>query len=452
MNSVHIPHPPHVEVESRWFKTIPLGWQFKRLKWEIDRNDGGVWGSDPTGTDDTIVLRSTEQAADGSWKIDEPAYRKISSQEKDKSILKAGDLLVTKSSGSELHIGKTSLVSESIEKMGCCYSNFMQRLRLKKTLLPKFCWYFMNNDLARSQFNFLSNTTTGLSNLNSEIFGALTIPCPPIDEQLLIINFLDAETAKIDNLICKQEELVDYLIEKCESLISESVLHGIDKAVDTKNSGIEWIGSIPSHWKISRFCYETWVRARLGWKGLKAEEYVEDGYIFLATPNIKNSEIDFENVNYISPERYEESPEIMLNVGDILLAKDGSTLGTVNLVRHLPKPATVNSSIAVITPNKNLDSEYLFYIFKSGYMKNIIQMLKGGMGVPHLFQGDINKIYLPIPPLAEQKRICAFLSPKINKIDELIDKSKTSLVILKERRSSLISALVTGKIDVRNFS
>ena len=142
----------------------------------------------------------------------------------------------------------------------------------------------------------------------------------------------------------------------------------------------------------------------------------------------------------------------MLNVGDILLAKDGSTLGTVNLVRHLPKPATVNSSIAVITPNKNLDSEYLFYIFKSGYMKNIIQMLKGGMGVPHLFQGDINKIYLPIPPLAEQKRICAFLSPKINKIDELIDKSKTSLVILKERRSSLISALVTGKIDVRNFS
>jgi len=115
-----------------------------------------------------------------------------------------------------------------------------------------------------------------------------------------------------------------------------------------KDSGVEWLGEVPGHWDISRLGFESWVRARLGWKGLKAEEYVDDGYVFLATPNIKQRNIDFENVNYIDEARYSESLEIALHIGDVLLAKDGSTLGTVNVVRDLPRPATVNSSIAVI--------------------------------------------------------------------------------------------------------
>nr|WP_243687775.1 restriction endonuclease subunit S [Methanobacterium formicicum] len=119
-----------------------------------------------------------------------------------------------------------------------------------------------------------------------------------------------------------------------------------------KDSGVEWIGEIPESWEIGRMGADCTVKARLGWRGLKASEYVNEGYIFLSTPNIKNNEIDFENVNYITPERYFESPEIMLDVGDVLLAKDGSTLGISNVVRYLPVPATVNSSIAVIKPKK----------------------------------------------------------------------------------------------------
>src|ERR1700683_1452248 len=137
---------------------------------------------------------------------------------------------------------------------------------------------------------------------------------------------------------------------------------------------------IPTSWQLSRLGYETWVRARLGWKGLKAEEYVEQGYTLLATPNIKGREIDFENVNYITRDRYDESPEIKLRVGDVLVAKDGSTLGTVNVVRTLPAEATVNSSIAVITPSARLQSHYLFYLFQSAYIEQTIAMVKGGMG------------------------------------------------------------------------
>lgn len=193
------------------------------------------------------------------------------------------------------------------------------------------------------------------------------------------------------------------------------------------------------------------VKARLGWKGLKAEEYVDEGYIFLSTPNIKfNSDIDFDRVNFITKERYLESPEIMLREGDILLAKDGSTLGITNIVKELPAPATVNSSIAVIRIREQGEvlPEFLFRWMSAEYMQNKITMMKDGQGVPHLFQADIKKFRVLIPPFDEQKRICAYLQKTIATIDLCVDKIKNSIQNQKEYREALITAAVTGQIDV----
>ena len=214
-----------------------------------------------------------------------------------------------------------------------------------------------------------------------------------------------------------------------------------------KHSGVEWLGEVPEGWKISRLGFESWVRARLGWKGLKAEEYVDDGFVFLSTPNIKPICIDFEDVNYIDAVRYEESPEIKLRVGDVLLAKDGSTLGTVNVVRFLPRPSTVNSSIAVITPNSSLDGIFLFYMFQSTYMDDTIQRIKGGMGVPHLFQADLNKFYIPVPQTSEQMAIAAFLDRETAKIDALVEEQRRLIELLKEKRQAVISHAVTKGLN-----
>ncbi|MEQ1179262.1 restriction endonuclease subunit S [Acinetobacter nosocomialis] len=287
--------------------------------------------------------------------------------------------------------------------------------------------------------------------LNLEHLGDMDCPLPNDEEIKKIANFLDHETTKIDTLIAKQEKLIELLKEKRQTVISHAVTKGLNPKVAMKDSGVEWLGQVPLEWMVSRLGYETWIRARLGWKGLKADEYVDDGYIFLATPNIKGKQIDFNNVNYINKQRYEESPEIKLNIGDILLTKDGSTLGTVNIVRDLPKPATVNSSIAVITPYKNLTSEFLLYLLTSSFMVNTIQRIKGGMGVPHLFQADLNKFYIPIPELAEQFEIVKFLDQETAKIDTLILKAESAIQLMQERRTALISAAVTGKIDVRHW-
>ncbi len=214
-----------------------------------------------------------------------------------------------------------------------------------------------------------------------------------------------------------------------------------------RDSGVEWLGEIPEHWVTKRLKYIATVKARLGWKGLKASEYVDEGYILLSTPNIKQEYIDFENVNYITVERYLESPEIMLQEGDVLLAKDGSTLGIASVVRKLPAPATVNSSIAVIRIAGELEPNFLYRYFMGSFIQNMIQIKKDGQGVPHLFQSDINEFNVIIPPYAEQRAISAFLDRQTTKIDGLIAKKRELIAILHEQRSAIISHAVTKGLN-----
>lgn len=172
-------------------------------------------------------------------------------------------------------------------------------------------------------------------------------------------------------------------------------------------------------WENARVDRVATVSARIGWKALTASEYQDDGYAFLSTPNIKNRDIDFNDVNYISKFRFDESPELKLEVGDVLLAKDGSTLGIANVVRDLPRPATVNGSIAVIRPSA-VEPRFLMYVLQGAEVQGWIQEVKDGMGVPHLFQADIRKLAFRQPSFEDQRRIADFLDDQVARINKII--------------------------------
>lgn len=327
----------------------------------------------------------------------------------------------------------------------CIHDGFVYFPELK--IPSKFLFYVFAGEQA---YKGLGKFGTQL-NLNTDTVGGIKIGCTGNSELENIVQFLDHETAKIDALIEKQQQLIKLLKEKRQAVISHAVIKGLNPTVPMHDPGVEWISEIPKHWNKSSLGFECSVKARLGWKGLKAEEYVDDGYIFLATPNLKGAEIDFENVNYITRERYDESPEIMLEVGDVLVTKDGSTTGTANVVRALPAPATVNSSIAVLRTRGRMDSLYLYYFFVSTYIQNVIKRMQGGMGVPHLFQADLRKFDVVVPPVEEQREIVAYIESKLPKFDLLMEKAYQEVGLLIERRTALISAAVTGKIDVRNW-
>lgn len=208
-------------------------------------------------------------------------------------------------------------------------------------------------------------------------------------------------------------------------------------------TGVEWLDRLPHDWSIAHIGRESWVRARLGWKGLKADEYVDDGgYPMLATPDIKGRDIDFTSAARITQARFDESPEIMLRAGDVLLSKDGS-IGVANIVRDLPEPATLNGSIALLTPYENLDSRFLYYVILSRYAQSVFERLRGGAGVPHLFQRDINRIRIPLPPHDEQHAIADFLDYETAQIDALVAKQEEFIVLLRERRSAVVRVEIT---------
>ncbi|WP_306356370.1 restriction endonuclease subunit S [Nocardia sp. CC213A] len=202
--------------------------------------------------------------------------------------------------------------------------------------------------------------------------------------------------------------------------------------------------ALPPSWQWTRLDRVASVNARIGWKALTASEYQREGFAFLATPNIKKRDIDFANVNFISEYRYHESPDLKLRRGDVLLAKDGNTLGIVNIVRDLPRPATVNGSIAVIRSH-SIESRFLRYVIASDLIQGEIGAVKGGMGVPHLFQWDIKRFRLPSPPFDEQRRIADFLDAETSRIDRLAELRRRQIESLAERSRAITSeVLVPG--------
>jgi type I restriction enzyme S subunit len=210
-----------------WLGDVPEHWDVGRLKSALVRNDSGCWGSDFSASG-SLVLRSNEQTVDGTWQIIAPARRLLSPKEQTESRLVEGDLVITKSSGSSKHIGKTSLVTPEIAAMGCCFSNFMQRIRLDATVEPRLAWYWLNSQVGRGQLVYESNTTTGLANLNGTIIGNLSFGFPPLPEQMTIVKYLDGATMNLDKAIDAARGHIDLLREYRTRLIADVVTGKLD--------------------------------------------------------------------------------------------------------------------------------------------------------------------------------------------------------------------------------
>lgn len=277
----------------------------------------------------------------------------------------------------------------------------------------------------------------------------IMVPFPPLKEQRMIADYLDIKCTQIDTIVAKEQSVIEKLQEYKRAIITNAVVKGLDLTVEMADSGIEWIDSIPNHWKINRLIFSAYIRARLGWKGLKADEYTSEGHPFLSAVNIQNDKLVWEDLNFINDNRYDESPEIKLELGDLLLVKDGAGIGKCAIVDQLPYgTATTNSSLGVITPYSEFNSMYLYYFFESAIFQNYISRIKNGMGVPHLTQGNLKNIMVVIPPYCEQEPIVAYLDDKCSNLDSIILKKQTLIDKLIEYKKSLIYEVVTGKKEV----
>lgn len=315
---------------------------------------------------------------------------------------------------------------------------------------PKFLHYLYKTPLYLAEF---ARHSTGVVpsrwRMYTDDFGQVVSLLPPVEEQDAIVRYLDAATSKIDKAIAMQQKMIDLLNERKQIIIQNAVTKGLDENVEMKDSGDRWIGLFPSSWTTRRLNFSSWIRARLGWKGLKASEYVDNGYPFLSAFNIVNDKIKWENLNFINKYRYDESPEIKLSVGDILLVKDGAGIGKCARIDELPcGESTANGSLAVITANYFVDYRYLYYFMISKSFKDHTELLINGMGVPHFTQGEMKKIVIPIPPKSEQQAIVAYLDKQMQRFDSAISNCQRQIALLQERKQIVINEVVTGKVKV----
>lgn len=313
--------------------------------------------------------------------------------------------------------------------------------------IPKYYfYYYLMIDHTKALLHLAKNLRHSFT---EDQLGNILTPVPPLSEQQKIADFLDQKCFQIDTLRADIEKQIQILEEYKKSVITEAVTKGLNPNVEMKESGIEWIGMIPKDWRESRLEYECYVRARLGWRGLKATEYVDTGYAFISAFNIQDGKLVWHPLNFITKQRFEESPEIKIREGDILLVKDGAGVGKCARVDSLPcGEAAPNSSIAVISCFNKVEYEYLTYYLQSNIFQNIVLQLYNGMGVPHLTQEILSKIRFPVPPLKEQNIIANYLDKKSSNINSIISTKKQQLESLNSYKKSLIYEYVTGKKEV----
>jgi type I restriction enzyme S subunit len=205
---------------------------------------------------------------------------------------------------------------------------------------------------------------------------------------------------------------------------------------------------LPEGWTSVELSEHVYIAGRIGWRGLKAEEYTSSGPILLSVPNLNHGDVvSFANVNHISRIRYDESPEIQLQVGDTLLVKDGAGIGKLGFIAELPSAATVNSSLLVVRPNDDLlDPKYLFYFLKGPRLQEIALSRITGSATPHLFQKDIKRFRVLVPPVDEQRRIMERLDKLFAEFEQCKERMTKIPLLLKRFRQSVLAAACSGRL------
>ena len=357
--------------------------------------------------------------------------------------LKEGELLVTKDGT----IGKVAIVS-NMAKPACLNSGIFVLRQKVYSFFPKYLYWQLYSPLLKTYNDYMNLGGTTIIHLYQNVFERMPLILPSPSEQQKIADYLDKVCGEADEMIALQEKMIEELKAYKQSIITEAVTKGLNPNVPMKNSGIDWIGEIPEGWKICRIKNVAALFGRIGFRGYTSDDLNKDGdgAITLSPSNMIPMGMDFSKVTYLSWKKYEESPEIMIRNGDLLMVKTGSSYGKVSYVDNLPKEATINPQILRVVPSIN--HKYLGYYMQTDLF--IYQVEGGVVGgtIPTISQEKINNFHVVLPPLSEQQSIVSYLDSKCSEIDSLITIKQQKITELKEYKKSVIYEYVTGKKEV----
>ncbi|MBX3480601.1 MAG: restriction endonuclease subunit S [Caulobacter sp.] len=294
------------------------------------------------------------------------------------------------------------------------------------------------------------STSTALPSMTQGALKGHSVCFPPLPEQSAIANFLDRETAKIDALVEEQRRLIDLLKEKRQTVISHAVTKGLDPSVPMKDSGVEWLGEVPAHWEVAPLSYR--YEVQLGRMLNEARSSGDSMRPYLRVFDVQWGAInvlDLPQMNFPSDAR----STYRLEPGDLLVNEGGSYVGRSAIWRGDLEECYFQKALHRVRPrDKSADTaEFLLYVME--YATNYGVFVAGGnqTTIDHLTAEQYRRYRFAYPPLTEQIEIATFINQETERLGELVSQAERAISLFQERRSALISAAVTGKIDVRGL-
>lgn len=292
-------------------------------------------------------------------------------------------------------------------------------------------------------------TGTKVYSISQSILKDTVAILPPLDEQRAIAAYLDKTTSKIDALIAAQKHLVELLAEKRKALITHVVTKGLKPKAKLKDTSVSWIGKIPEHWELT--CVKHVVKKVGSGKTPKggSEIYSDEGVMFIRSQNVYNDGLYLDDAVFISEEIDKDMEYTRVYEDDVLLNITGGSIGRSCIYPALGRHANVNQHVCIIRVDQGLCMPQFMHAFWLSYCgQTSIDIFQSGANREGMNFNQINNTLIAIPPLDEQCAISAYLDKATAKLDELAAKAEEAIALMKERRSSLISAVVTGKVKV----
>ena len=426
-----------------WLGLVPTHWTDTRLRFVARLNPSKSEVAHRARDEEVSFVPMDAVGEDGSLRLNQ--CRVIGDVETGYTFFRDGDVTVAKITPC-FENGKGAIMRGLVGGIGFGTTELIVARPLPGNS-PDFLHWLFNSTAFRKVGEGAMYGAGGQKGVPEDFVRDFALALPTPSEQSAIAAFLDRETDKIDALVEAQRRLIELLKEKRQAVISHAVTKGLDPAAPLKDSGVEWLGEVPAHWSLTtvgRVC------DALSYGFTNPMPTADEGPYMLTANDIGDGRINFETARRTTWEAYQAlTAKSRPQSGDILLTKDG-TLGRIAV--HDGQDACINQSVAFLRTVRSIVSpEFLAPALSSGVYQDRMIFEAGGTTIKHIYISRLAKMALAVPPLQEMAEIAAWCERALANADQLIEAALRGIELLGERRSALISAAVTGKIDVRGL-
>lgn len=442
-------YPEYKSSGVEWLENIPSHWETKPLKHLCSFNDDVLAENTKKDYELCYVDIGSVSATDGISRVETMTYGSAPSRAR--RLVRDGDVIV---STVRTYLEAIAPINNPPSNM--VVSTGFAVIRPNNKLYKGYAAYclrangFIKEVVARS---------VGVSYpaINASELVGIAVPSLPIEEQTQIANFLDHETAKIDTLIEKQQQLIKLLKEKRQAVISHAVTKGLNPHAPMKDSGVEWLGEVPEHWAKSKLvntgdgtrgCF---VNGPFG-SDLLAHELRDEGVPVVYIRDIKPTGYRRKSTVHVTPQKAQQLEVCKVQAGDVIVSKVGDPPGDSCVYPSSEPEAIITQDVIRIRVDENkFSADFIAYLLNSDFGRMVLNDISVEGTRKRVSLGDFKATKFVFPPLSESRDIVAYLHCECSKIDLVISQADKAVMLMQERRTALISAAVTGKIDVRNW-